>query len=226
MNFVVVGCGRVGISLSMSLQNLGHHVTVIDDNENSLKMLPQTFEGKSIKGFGFDQNTLIKAGIQNAFALAAVTDNDNTNILSCRLARESFRVQKTVARVYNSTRAEFFERLGIPTVATVKWTTNQVLRQMIPIGSTNLYQDPLGNISLIEVDYDESWVSQTVKTIEELTESKVAFIGRYNKSFLPKDNDVMQLNDQLHMLVDNSLADKVSHILGKRFELSQNEGNR
>jgi trk system potassium uptake protein TrkA len=220
MHFIIVGCGRVGVSLAMMLQEMQHDISIIDNNEDSFRLLPDDYKGKKVHGFGFDKNTLLKAGIQNAFALAAVTDNDNTNILTVRLAKEEFSIPKVVARVYNSSRAEFFERFGIPTVATIRWTTNQVLRHMIPLGATDVYRDSTGEVSLVQIDFDESWITHSIGEIERTTKGKVAFINRNNKSFLPKPSSILQLGDQLFMLFEKNNIDKASHILSKRFELT------
>lgn len=220
MHFVIVGCGRVGISLATSLDKMGHSVAVIDSNCDSLALLPPDFKGTKITGYGFDEKTLKLAKINDAFALAAVTDNDNTNILSTRLAREKFGLEKVVARVYNLERAQFFERLSIPTVATIGWTANQVLRQMIPIGSTDVFRDASGEIALIQVDYDESWIIHSVGEIERIIGAKVAYITRFGSSFIPKSIDVIQQNDLLFVLCSTNSSEKISHILGKRFELA------
>jgi trk system potassium uptake protein TrkA len=214
-----MGCGRVGIALAMRLQEMGHEVTVVDNNSESLEKLPPNFRGQKIVGFGFDDNTLTRAGAVDAFAFAAVTDNDNTNILAARVAREHFDVKKVVARVYSPERAELFERLGIPTVSTIKWTTDQVLRQMIPIGATDVFRDSTDQLVLVQVDYDDSWLTHTLGEIQELTQSNIAYLERNSKAFLPQKISRLQQNDKLFIFCELERKDKVSHILGRRYEL-------
>jgi trk system potassium uptake protein TrkA len=220
MHFVVMGCGRVGVNLVKRLVDSGHSVAVIDNNRDSFNRLPVDFDGEKVVGFGFDVDTLRRAGIQDAFAFAAVTANDNTNILAARVVREKFGLEKVVARIFDVSRAEVFEKLGVPTVATIRWTADQVLRHMIPLGATDEFRDPTGSVSLIQVDYDESWLMHTVAKIEELSGARVAYITRLGEAFLPSNGDLLQLNDILHLLAPVGKIQKVSHLLAKRFDMA------
>ncbi len=120
VHFVIMGCGRVGATLAQSLESSGHSVAVVDQNPDAFRRLPAEFTGKKVTGVGFDRDTLVQAGIEDAYAFAAVSDGDNSNILSARVVRETFGVEKVVARIYDPQRAEIYQRLGIPTVATVR----------------------------------------------------------------------------------------------------------
>jgi trk system potassium uptake protein TrkA len=122
VHFVIMGCGRVGSLLALSLEKLGHDVAVVDQDQTAFRRLGSAFEGRRITGIGFDRDTLNEAGIDKAYAFAAVSSGDNSNILAARVARETFGVEHVVARIYDPGRAEIYQRLGIPTVATVKWT--------------------------------------------------------------------------------------------------------
>ena len=121
---VIMGCGRVGSSLAMAMQKRGHDVAIIDRDPSAFVRLSPDFTGVTIAGVGFDRDVLERAGIENADAFAAVSSGDNSNIISARVARETFDVERVVARIYDAKRAEVYERLGIPTVATVPWTTD------------------------------------------------------------------------------------------------------
>ena len=116
MHVVVVGCGRVGSELAGLLEQAGHTVAIVDKRANAFRRLPTGFRGKTIVGFGFDRDTLIEAGIERAGALAAVTSGDNSNIMSARVGRETFEIERVVARIYDPRRAAIYQRLGIPTV--------------------------------------------------------------------------------------------------------------
>jgi trk system potassium uptake protein len=128
-----MGCGRVGSALSLRLIELGHSVAIIDKDETAFLALGDDFTGQKVLGVGFDRDTLIEAGIEKAQAFAAVSSGDNSNIVSARVARENFNVPLVVARIYDPRRAKVYERLGIPTVASVAWTTDQVLRRLLPL---------------------------------------------------------------------------------------------
>ncbi|MDQ4024175.1 MAG: TrkA family potassium uptake protein, partial [Actinomycetota bacterium] len=148
-----MGCGRVGSTLAQAIESRGHSVAIIDQNPDAFRRLPSEFEGQKVTGVGFDRDTLVQAGIKDTYAFAAVSDGDNSNVLAARVARETYGVDNVVARIYDPQRAEIYQRLGIPTVATVRWTADQVLRRMLPLGATDEYRDPSGQVRLAQVDY-------------------------------------------------------------------------
>ena len=201
VHFVIMGCGRVGATLAMSLQSRGHSVAVIDQNADAFRRLDASFEGKKVTGLGFDRDTLTQAGIEDAFAFAAVADGDNSNIVAARVVRETYGVQNVVARIYDPHRAEIYQRLGIPTVATVRWTTDRVLRRLLPTGATDEFRDASGQISLAEVDVHPDWVGHPLRHLEHASGARVAFLTRYGNGILPDDQTVLQENDVVHVLV-------------------------
>ena len=150
MHVVIMGCGRVGSLLAIELEANGHSVAVIDQAKEAFRRLGPDFKGRTITGVGFDRDTLLEAGIEGADAFAAVSNGDNSNILAARVARESYGVTNVVARIYDPGRAEIYQRLGIPTVATVIWATDQIMRRLTRAArehniSSLLHQ--LGNLS-------------------------------------------------------------------------------
>src|SRR3954468_14787890 len=157
MHVVVVGCGRGGSELASELEAEGHSVAVIDKNRNAFRRLPERFTGRAVLGFGFDREHLEQAGIHEASALAAVTSGDNSNILTARIARETFEIPHVVARIYDPRRAMIYQRLGIPTVATVAWTTDQVMRRLFPNESVAEWVHGGGEVSLVERSLPEAW---------------------------------------------------------------------
>ncbi len=169
MHVVVVGCGRVGSELALSLERSGHSVAVIDKNADAFrKRLPETFAGQKIVGFGFDRDHLVEAGIERAGAVAAVTSGDNSNILTARIARENFAIDRVVARIYDPRRALIYQRLGIPTVATVLWTTDQVIRRLLPPDEQpHEWLDPSGKVCLIDYPIPASWAGKKLASLSE-----------------------------------------------------------
>ena len=121
------------------------------------------FAGRRVTGIGFDRDTLREAGIEEAQAFAAVSSGDNSNILAARVARETFGVDNVVARIYDPGRAEVYQRLGIPTVATVRWTADQMLRRLLPHGAEPEWRDPSGTVRLAEVHVDTAWIGERVE---------------------------------------------------------------
>src|ERR687897_3739743 len=135
MHVVIVGCGRVGSGLARIIEDQGHSVAVLDKDPTASRRLYAGFKGHYITGVGFDRDRLQDAGIKEAGALAAVTSGDNSNILTARVARETFGIERVVARIYDPRRAVIYERLGISTIATVQWTIDRVIRRLLPDAS-------------------------------------------------------------------------------------------
>lgn len=208
-----MGCGRVGATLAHSLERNGHSVAVIDQNPEAFRRLPASFSGKKVTGVGFDRDTLSQAGIEEAYAFAAVSDGDNSNIVAARVVRETFGVDNVVARIYDSHRAEVYERLGIPTVATVRWTSDQVLRRMLPLGTSDEYRDPTGSVRLCQVDHHQGWVGRRITAIEQATGARVAFVTRFGSAELPGPQTVLQDGDLLHVLARTLDLVEVERIL-------------
>jgi trk system potassium uptake protein TrkA len=208
-----MGCGRVGSTLARDFQSLGHSVAVIDQDREAFRRLGADFNGLTVAGIGFDRDTLIEAGIQRADAFAAVSDGDNSNILAARVARETYGVKNVVARIYDPGRAEIYQRLGIPTVATVLWTTDQIMRRILPTGAKSLWQDASGKVQLVELNIHSDWFGKPVLLIEELTKSRVAFITRLGEGFIPDAKSVLQEGDLVHLLVTESEITNVEDAL-------------
>ena len=210
---MIMGCGRVGATLAEQLEDNGHSVAVVDQNPDAFRRLPSHFAGRRVTGLGFDRDALAQAGIEEAHAFAAVSNGDNSNIIAARVAREVFGVGNVVARIYDPRRAEVYQRLGIPTVATVRWTADQVLRRMLPMGATYEYLDPSGTVRLAQIDYHRRWVGRPVLHIEAATGARVAFVTRYTSAVLPTPDIVLQENDVLHMLMTADSSADVERIL-------------
>lgn len=196
-----MGCGRVGATLASSLEHRGHSVAVIDQNPDAFRRLDAEFSGKRVTGVGFDRQTLIQAGVEDAFAFAAVSDGDNSNILAARVVRETYGVSNVVARIYDPHRAEIYQRLGIPTVATVRWTADQVLRRMLPMGATDEYRDASGQVVMAQVDVHPGWVGKPLTQLEAASGARIAYLTRYGDGVLPGPSTVLQENDVVHVLV-------------------------
>lgn len=208
-----MGCGRVGATLAQSLEGRGHSVAIIDQNPEAFRRLDADFTGKRVTGLGFDRQTLVQAGVEEAYAFAAVSDGDNSNILAARVVRETYGVTNVVARIYDPHRAEIYQRLGIPTVATVRWTSDQVLRRMLPMGATDEYRDASGQILMTQVDVHPGWIGTPVRAVEAVTGARVAYLTRYGDGVLPTSSTVLQENDLLHVLVRALDLDKVERLL-------------
>jgi len=208
---VVMGCGRVGASLAGALDRIGHEVAVIDRDSSAFQRLSPDFTGERVLGMGFDRDVLLRAGIEGAGAFAAVSSGDNSNIISARVARETFGVQRVVARIYDAGRAQVYERLGIPTVATVPWTTDRLLNALVQESETAKWRDPTGNVAVAEVVLHDDWFGHRVTDLETTTGARVAFLIRFGAGVLPEAKTVIQASDQVYIAaVSGHVAEAVA----------------
>jgi trk system potassium uptake protein TrkA len=201
VHVIVVGCGRVGRDLAMALDRDGHTVNVIDKDRNAFHELPESFGGKAVLGFGFDRDHLEQAGIREADALAAVTNGDNSNILTARIARETYEVDHVVARIYDPRRAVIYRQLGIATVAAVAWTTDQVLRRLSPDISVSEWTDASGTVSLLERSLPDSWAGRKLSELDEGSRFRLVALTRGGEARLWGPELVGQEGDILHLMV-------------------------
>ena len=210
-----MGCGRVGSTLARSLEDRNHTVAVIDSDPDSFRRLGPAFNGEKVTGYGFDQAVLEKAGIRRADAFAAVSSGDNSNIIAARVARESFGIQQVVARIYDPGRAEVYQRLGITTVATVKWTADQVLRRLLPAGAEPDFRDPSGTIRVDQVPVPEPWIGHRTIHLQEESRSRIAWIDRLGEGMLPHRDSVLQEGDLLHLVMREENATNAYAVLAR-----------
>lgn len=212
VHVVIMGCGRVGSTLAHRLEGYGHQVAIIDQDADAFRRLSSDFGGLTVTGIGFDRDVLIQAGIERADAFAAVSSGDNSNIISARLARETFGVQRVVARIYDQRRAEVYERLGIPTVATVRWTADRIVRHLIPESAAELWRDPTSTVSIIEVQVHKEWIGHPLTDLEKATGTRAAYLMRFGLGILPTTSTVVQEGDQVFMLVTDEIAKSVTAV--------------
>lgn len=212
MHVVIMGCGRVGSTLAHSLEARGHSVAIVDQDANAFRRLGADFAGVTVTGVGFEAATLREAGIARADAFAAVSSGDNSNIISARVARETFGVARVVARIYDQKRAEVYERLGIPTVATVRWTADRIVRHLVPEGAVEMYRDPTSTVSIVEVPLHAGWLGRPLPEFEEAAGARVAYLTRFGVGALPDPTTVLQDGDQVYMLVTDDIAEVVTQV--------------
>lgn len=206
VHIVVMGCGRVGAALAHELARLEHSVAVVDRDPLAFRRLGDAFPGRSVVGVGFDRETLTAAGIEHAGAFAAVSSGDNSNIIAARVARETFGVRRVVARIYDPRRAEVYERLGIPTVATVPWTAGRLLKSVLGEATAEAWRDPSGAVALVHVNPHEGWIGHAVTDFEAATGTRVGLLTRFGSGQLPTTSTLIQSGDSLHAFVPDGDA--------------------
>lgn len=207
-----MGCGRVGASLATDLSERGHSVAIIDQDPAAFMRLPDSFEGQQVTGVGFDREALEQAGITEAAGFAAVSSGDNSNIIAARVVRETFGVSNVVARIYDPQRAAIYERFGVPTVPTVSWTTDQVLRRLIPLPAKVELRHSTADLCVYHVQVGVPWLGRSVRELESYLPLRVAFLVRGGEGVLPRDSTVLQRGDEVRIIAspkDVSLIEAV-----------------
>lgn len=216
MHIVIMGCGRVGSTLAHILEDRGNTVAVVDRDPEAFRRLRPAFKGDRVTGIGFDREVLARAGIERADGFAAVSSGDNSNIIAARVARETFGVRQVAARIYDPRRAEVYERLGIPTVATVRWTADQILRKLLPEGSEPLWRDATGKVVLTQVAVSPAWIGEPVKVLEAKSSARIAYIDRLGAAIVPQATTVVQEGDVVHVIALESEIDQIAGTFAKR----------
>lgn len=212
MHIVILGCGRVGSALAQTMDGQGHSVAVVDMNPEAFRKISPDFGGTTVVGIGYDRDTLIDAGIAHAQAFAACSSGDNTNIIAARVARETFGVENVVARIYDPRRAEVYQRLGIPTVASVAWATDQMLRRLMPRGAQEEWTDPSGTIALAEMTVHPAWMGRLVHELQASTGARIAFLTRFGLALLPTRETVLQDGDIVHVLLLREDEERIQEV--------------
>jgi trk system potassium uptake protein TrkA len=217
MHVIVVGCGRVGSEVALSLASTGHDVIVIDRKSEAFRRLGDDFKGTTMVGVGFDRDVLTEAGITPNCAVAAVTSGDNSNILIARVARETFGVKHVVARIYDPRRASIYERLGIATVASVAWTSARVLRHLMESASESTpdWMDPSAKFTILERRVPAAAAGLTVGKVEVASEGRAVVLGRFGEASIPSSATLLQEDDVLHIVIPadhTAVLDETLHI--------------
>jgi len=214
VHVVVVGCGRVGSGLAQAVEAAGHTAAIIDRREKAFSRLPESFTGKRVLGVGFDRDRLTDAGIDEASAVAAVTNGDNSNIMIARVAKETYGIERVVARIYDPRRAAIYERLGIPTVATVQWATERVLRRILPDQSAVEWIDPSARVCLVERAVPKSWAGRKVDELDVAGLARVMALSRLGVAQVPTPDLVVQEGDVVYASVAGDRVDEFESHLG------------
>jgi trk system potassium uptake protein len=214
MHVVIVGCGRVGSGLARIIEDRGHSVAIVDKDPRAFRRLHSGFAGKQVVGVGFDRDRLEEAGIHDADAVAAVTSGDNSNILTARVARETFGIERVVARIYDPRRAIIYERLGIPTIATVQWTIDRVVRRLIPEAEESDWIDPTAGVVLLEREVAASWAGRLLGEIELPGVARPVAVARMGTAQIATPDLVTQDGDIVYLAVAIGHVSEIDEHLG------------
>ena len=217
MHVVIGGYGRVGRYLARMLEFEGHTVSVIDQN-------PLVFDcdeaedilGQKFIGTVFDRDVLESAGIRDADCFAAVTSGDNSNIVAARTAKETYRVPRVIARIYDPRRAEIYRGLGISTIASVTWTSTRLLDMITHPDLHSEYQYGDADVEMMEVELPAGLIGKFIGDLAVPGEISVAAILRAGKGILPEAGTALEKDDVLYINVLRESAEKLERMLGFR----------
>jgi len=219
MRVIVMGCGRVGSELSLQLVAGGHEVTVIDKRREAFERYPPGEGARTVVGLGFDRDVLEEAGVKDADAFVAVSSGDNSNILSARVALEYYHVPKVVARIYDPRRAEIYQKLNIPTVATTTWGVKQI--QLMLLHDRKEIRESLGGGELLRlrVPVPSHLVGKPATSLNVDGRILVSGLSRGGGGTIPTSETTLQEGDYLIVmltkdgmeLLDEQLASTGEH---------------
>jgi trk system potassium uptake protein TrkA len=212
MRIIVVGCGRLGSGLAQTLGLQHHTVSVVDNDPLAFERLGPNFRGQTVLGVGFDRDVLLKAGIERADCLAAVTASDDANVVAARMASQVFHVPKVIARLYDPRKAEIYKRLGLLTVSPIIWGINHIadlicyspLETVVSLGS---------EVDIVQAEAPPLLVGRTVRDLTVVGEIHVVSITRGGATFLPTQGTVFQDGDLLHLAVLSTAAERLKELL-------------
>ena len=213
MRIIIVGCGRMGAGLALTLTQRGHDVTVIDRDPTAFATLGKRFNGRIITGHGFDREVLRHAGITRADGLAAVTSSDETNVVTARAARQFFHVPRVVARLYDPRKAEIYRRLGVLTISTTEWGVHRItellsyswLEPIVSLGSS---------VDIVDVETPPALVGRSLASLTVPGEVQPVAVSRGGRCFLPTAETRLQAGDLVHIAVLATSTGRLKALLG------------
>lgn len=213
MHVVIMGCGRVGSALTVQLAGAGHSVAIIDKRPSAFDRLPPGFEAKTVVGLGFDREVMEEAGIKEADAFIAVSNGDNSNIVSARVAREHYHIEKVIARIYDPQRADIYERLNIPTVATTRWGVKQIMLMLLQPREDIKESLAAGDLFRLRIKIPQHLVGKTVRSLGEEGKILVAGVERGGKGFIPVPDSTFQDGDVAQVILHNEALELMDELL-------------
>ncbi|MBU5638725.1 TrkA family potassium uptake protein [Geomonas sp. Red69] len=214
MKMIVIGCGRLGGALAEALSRRGDEVAVVDRDEAAFERLPPSFDGTRVVGAGFDREVLLRAGIERADALAALTASDEVNVVSARAARLLFKVPRVVARLYDPGKAEAYRRLGLPTISHVTWGVSRIVELLCYSPVEPVQSLGGGEVELVQVDLPPLLAGRSVRELALVGEILVVAVTREGRTLIPTPGTLFQHGDRVHLALLTSSSGRLKHLLG------------
>ncbi len=213
MRVIIMGCGRVGSELTIQLGKAGHDVAIIDKRASAFDRIPPGFNAKTFVGLGFDRDVLEEAGIKEAEAFIAVSNGDNSNIVSARVAREYYHVPKVIARIYDPRRAEIYERLNIPTVATTTWGVKQIMLMLSHPREEIKESLAGGDLFRMRLKVPDHLIGKPVGSLNRAGQILVAGVDRGGSGFIPVAGSTFQDGDVAQLILHKDALEALDELL-------------
>ncbi len=215
MRIVIVGCGRVGAQLAQMLAAEGHGVTVVDRDPLAAQRLGRAFPFRFVQGVGFDRNTLLAAGIEEAQGFAAVTGGDNTNIVAALTARDHFHVERVVARIADPRRAEIYRQFGIPTISPTSWGATQIRDALCQRGLSSVITLGSGEVEILNVEIPAALDGKPASALLAAGDVQLVAIVRAGKAFIPGPDTLLAASDSVRVAVARSAVVGLTRLVGQ-----------
>ncbi|HNQ49977.1 MAG: TrkA family potassium uptake protein [Candidatus Omnitrophica bacterium] len=208
MYIIIVGCGRVGSELAQLLSAEGHNVVIVDRSPASFERLGNTFNGLTFVGNGFSLELLRQAGIEKADAFCAVTNGDNTNLISAQVARKIFNVPKVIARIYDPRRANIYSALGLDILSgTILFAS--MIRDKIVESRFSSYLIESKDVGVLEVEVKDDLAGKTIADINIPGEFMVVAVRRLAGVTIPEPKTAVMKKDVLMAVVKVDVLEKI-----------------
>ncbi len=221
MKVIVVGCGRVGAELALSLQ-ADHQVTVIDSDRRSFDRLGVHYTGRSVQGDALDRLVLERAGIETADALAAVTASDNLNVIVASVARKIYNIQRVVTRVYNPRRRPIYEKLNVQTVSSSSWGAHRIAQLLDQPDLQSVYTAGNGEVQICELSVPAEWSGRKLSDLIPAGSALPVSLARAGHGLLPGVDMLLQAEDVLQV----SATDDGLRILRQRIHADASSASK
>jgi trk system potassium uptake protein TrkA len=200
MNFIIVGCGRVGADLCYRLFKAGHQIAVVDSNREAFNRLPPEFRGRTLEGEGLAESVLERAGIREAHGLAAVTNSDTLNAVVAHTARTVYGVPIVVTRNYDPELRPLIEAFGLQTVSSTYWGAQRVEELLTNPAQKTVYSAGNGEVEVYELIVPDAWSGHSLgELLDSATQIYPVAVTRAGRSFLPDTSIVLEGGDVVHV---------------------------
>lgn len=214
MNVIIVGIGFMGTGLARRLSRQGFNVTAVDQDQQALDGLGDSFVGRRVRGVGFDRAVLEEAGIDRTDAVVSCMGSDEANIVVAHVARSTFRVPRVIARLHDLSKADTYRRLQIQTISPNAWGISRTAELLTYRHLDDVYEIGSGDVHLVRADIPALLDGSTVRELTALGEVQIVSVSRDNETFIPTQGTVLADGDIVYAAVATSASRKFKQMLG------------